>query len=103
MQLRHTLSYTCCVNIDPAWTPAGLAAADRLGVDPAVVIDVVYSPSSIGIGIERSQALWIVGPTSGNTFITVVCDLQARNTTIYEITNVREASPSEIRAWRRKQ
>lgn len=98
-----TVYYTEVVNIDPAWSPAGLAAARRQDLTLNGVIDIVYAPSSISIAMESTHALWIVGLTGSNTFITVVCDLLARNTTIYEITNVRTASSTEIRAWRSKQ
>jgi hypothetical protein len=92
------------VDIDLAWTPDGRNAAFRAGLTLAEVIEVVYSPKSIAIMVQASGALWFVGePNTEPVVVTVICDRQARNTTIYEITDVRLATPGEQRAWRSKQ
>lgn len=90
------------MEIDPVWNPSGIAAAYREDVTLAEVIDVVYSPTSIGIIFEATGAICIVGQAR-NRVIAVICDRLARNIAVYEITNVRSAHQDELDAWRSKQ
>lgn len=97
-----TTSYDERVNIDPVWSPAGLAATRGLGLSPAEVVSVVYAPTSISLVGPRT--IWFVGQLiDGRAILTVVTDRQARNTTIFEIVSVRYANDEEINLWRSKQ
>lgn len=88
------------MNIDPAWTPAGLKAAAAHDILAAEVIEVIDALSSIHL-VGR-DTIWYVGETSG-PIITVICDRQARNTDVFEITNVRPAGRDEIILWESRQ
>jgi hypothetical protein len=82
------------------WTDEGRDSAKQNGVDPAEVIDALYSPQQYEN--EFGELLFVCGRADTGRLLTVRCRRIAPEVLLYGIVAVRLSNEAEREEWRRR-
>ncbi|HET8681795.1 MAG TPA: hypothetical protein VFM54_07965 [Micromonosporaceae bacterium] len=82
------------------WTSQGRQSAKLHEVDPAEVIDALFSPWQFDN--EFGDLLFVCGRADSGRLVTVSCQRLAPEVSVYGIVAVRLANHAETEQWRRR-
>lgn len=92
------------MNIDIRWTDAARATVAGLGITFAEVINIIDDGASVQVHIGDGPArVRFLGCGHPGRVLVVTADRQARNIAVYNLAEIRLATPGETRAWEKRQ